>query len=131
MLLSIFFLIMMLLLNTSYMLPGFMESGFFSQIGKASRKSYKKQEKMVSKSSIYYYFIFTVIVAGFMLGKSPNPMEGIVKVVKSMVGLYPDPHMKIFVLLFFLVLAFVGNKLICGWACPFGALQELIYLLPI
>ncbi|GAH89252.1 unnamed protein product, partial [marine sediment metagenome] len=27
--------------------------------------------------------------------------------------------------------AVVGNKLICGWACPFGALQELIYHLPI
>jgi ferredoxin len=73
----------------------------------------------------------SAIVAGFALGKSPNPMEGAVKVFKSMVGLYPDPMAKVIALLFFIVLAIVGNKLICGWACPFGALQELIYSIPI
>ena len=73
----------------------------------------------------------SAIFTGFVLGKSPNPMEGIVKVFKTMVGLYPDPPVKIASLCFFLALAFVGNKLICGWACPFGALQELIFSLPI
>jgi len=73
----------------------------------------------------------SVVVAGFILGKSPNPMEGAVKVFKSMVGLYPDPIAKVIALLFFIVLAVVGNKLICGWACPFGALQELIYSIPL
>lgn len=72
-----------------------------------------------------------VIAAGFLLGKSPNPMEGAVKVFKSMVGLYADPVAKVIALLFFVVLAVVGNKLVCGWACPFGALQELIYSIPI
>jgi polyferredoxin len=33
--------------------------------------------------------------------------------------------------MFFAVLAVIGNKLICGWACPFGALQELAFSLPI
>ena len=37
----------------------------------------------------------------------------------------------IFGFLFFTGLAVVGNKLVCGWACPFGALQELVYSLPI
>ena len=80
-----------------------------------------------------YLFILLCAVAGagFFLGKSPNPMEGIVKVFKSMVGLYPDPGVKLAAFLFFLCLAVIGNKLICGWACPFGALQELIYSLPI
>ena len=58
-------------------------------------------------------------------------MEGIVKVFKSMVGLYPDPKAKVIAFGFFIILAVVGNKMICGWACPFGALQELIYSLPI
>ncbi len=73
----------------------------------------------------------SVTIAGFFLGKSPNPMEGAVKVFKSMVGLYPDPGTKVIAFLFFVLLAVVGNKMICGWACPFGALQELIYSLPI
>jgi NAD-dependent dihydropyrimidine dehydrogenase PreA subunit len=72
-----------------------------------------------------------VLVCGFVLGKSPNPMEGTVKVFKSMVGLYPSIISKLIAFIFFVVLAIIGNKLICGWACPFGALQELIYSLPI
>ena len=72
-----------------------------------------------------------VLVCGFVLGKSPNPMEGTVKVFKSMVGLYPSIISKVLALIFFVVLAIIGNKLICGWACPFGALQELVYSLGI
>jgi ferredoxin len=75
--------------------------------------------------------ITAVLVCGFVLGKSPNPMEGIVKVFKSMVGLYPSVTGKIIAFAFLLMLAIIGNKLICGWACPFGAMQELIYSLPI
>ncbi|MBS3758635.1 MAG: 4Fe-4S binding protein [Desulfobacterales bacterium] len=75
--------------------------------------------------------IISVGIAGFYLGKSPNPMEGIVKVFKSMVGLYPDPVAKATAFIFFLILAVIGNKMICGWACPFGALQELAYSFPI
>ena len=58
-------------------------------------------------------------------------MEGIVKVFKSMVGLYPDPFNKVKAFIFFILLAIVGNKIICGWACPMGALQELIYKIPL
>jgi len=72
-----------------------------------------------------------VIVCGFVLGKSPNPMEGAVKVFKSIVGLYPSVTGKLLVFAFFVILTIIGNKLICGWACPFGALQELFYSLPI
>ena len=75
--------------------------------------------------------VLAVTICGFALGKSPNPMEGAVKVFKSFVGLYPSVADKVLAFLFFAVLAIVGNKLICGWACPFGALQELIYHLPI
>jgi ferredoxin len=75
--------------------------------------------------------VLTVVICGFALGKSPNPMESAVKVFKSMVGLYPSIAGQVGVFVFFAVLAVIGNKLICGWACPFGALQELIYHLPI
>ena len=48
-----------------------------------------------------------------------------------MVGLYPDPAAKVLAFMFFIALAIVGNKLICGWACPFGSIQELIYSIPV
>jgi len=75
--------------------------------------------------------IMAVALCGFALGKSPNPMEATVKVFKSFVGLYPSVAEKLVLLLFFAALAVIGNKLICGWACPFGALQELAFSLPI
>jgi ferredoxin len=75
--------------------------------------------------------ILAVAVCGFALGKSPNPMEGAVKIFKGMVGLQPSMLAVVFAFVFFVGLAIVGNKLVCGWACPFGALQELIYSLPI
>lgn len=75
--------------------------------------------------------VFTLVVCGFWLGKSPNPMESIVKIFKAMVGLYPSVIDKVVILAFFLVLSIVGNKLICGWVCPFGAIQELVYSIPV
>jgi len=75
--------------------------------------------------------VLAVAIGGFAFGKSPNPMESAVKVFKSLVGLYPSIAGKVAAFGFFAVLAVVGNKLICGWACPFGALQELIYHVPI
>jgi ferredoxin len=75
--------------------------------------------------------LIAVAVCGFALGKSPNPMEGAVKIFKGMVGLQPSMMAVVFAFIFFVGLAVLGNKLVCGWACPFGALQELIYSLPI
>ena len=72
-----------------------------------------------------------VVICGFALGKSPNPMEGAVKLFKGMVGLQPSIVAVVCAFAFFISLAIVGNKLVCGWACPFGALQELLFSLPI
>ena len=71
--------------------------------------------------------ILSVLMLGFASGKSPNPMEGTVKVFKTLAGLYPSLWPKLLAFFFFLFLAFIGNKIVCGWACPFGALQELAY----
>ncbi len=74
----------------------------------------------------YYLALVITIVASFWLGKSPSPMEGIVKMFKAHAGLYPDVAAKTIapaLMIVFVVILF--NKLICGWACPFGALQEL------
>jgi len=104
---------------------------FLVRLGRPDKSDSKGHRAWYPKTPYIIVLLFSVIVAGFILGKSPNPMEGTVKVFKSMVGLYPDPMVKVVAFGFFIMLAIIGNKIICGWACPFGALQELIYSIPI
>ncbi|MFC1698748.1 4Fe-4S binding protein [Candidatus Omnitrophota bacterium] len=104
---------------------------FLVRLGRPDNSDSKNRRVWYPKTPYIVALLFSVIVAGFILGKSPNPMEGTVKIFKSMVGLYPDPMVKVIAFVFFIILAIVGNKIICGWACPFGALQELIYSIPI
>jgi len=104
---------------------------FLTRLGRFDSSDIKNRRNWYPRTPYVISLLFSVIVAGFILGKSPNPMESAVKVFKSMVGLYPDPVVKIIAFTFFIILAIVGNKMICGWACPFGALQELIYSIPI
>ena len=103
---------------------------FLVKIGRPEQMTLDQKEQWFPRIGYIIPLLVSVAVAGFLLGKSPNPMEGAVKIFKSMVGLYPDVGKKILAFIFFVALAVVGNKLICGWACPFGALQELIFSLP-
>jgi RNase P/RNase MRP subunit p29 len=104
---------------------------FLVIIGRPANASVKERRNWYPELLYVLALFVSVLVAGFYFGKSPNPMEGIVKIFKTMVGLYPDPMVKISAVLFFVILAIVGNKLICGWGCPFGTLQELIYKFPV
>jgi len=104
---------------------------FLVRLGRPDGSPVSERRTWYPRAPYILALLVAVLVCGFMLGKSPNPMEGAVKVFKSMVGLYPSVWEKAAALLFFVVLAIVGNKLVCGWACPFGALQELLYSLPI
>jgi ferredoxin len=104
---------------------------FLVRLGRPDGSDVKNRRDWYPRIPYIISLLLSVIVAGFLLGKSPNPMEGLVKVFKSMVGLYPDPGIKIIAFGFFIILAVIGNKMICGWACPFGALQEIIYSIPI
>ena len=104
---------------------------FLARLGRPDLSDVKHRNKWYPRTPYLVFLLLSVIVTGFLLGKSPNPMEGVVKLFKSMVGLYPDSMAKVIAFLFFIVLAVIGNKIICGWACPFGALQELIYSIPV
>ncbi len=104
---------------------------FLVRLGRPDGSDVKNRRDWYPRTPYIISLLLSVIVAGFLFGKSPNPMEGLVKVFKSMVGLYPDPGIKIIAFGFFIILAVIGNKMICGWACPFGALQEIIYSIPI
>jgi ferredoxin len=104
---------------------------FLVRLGRPDGSPNSERRNWYPRAPYIAALVVSVVVCGFLLGKSPNPMEGAVKVFKSMVGLYPSIGAKVLAFLFFIGLAIVGNKLICGWACPFGALQELVYSLPI
>jgi ferredoxin len=85
-----------------------------------------------ARKAIYLSVLtFSLFTTGFALGKAPNPMESVSKIFKTAVGVYPDVTAKVLAFIFFCLLAVVGNKIICGWGCPFGALQELFYELPL
>jgi ferredoxin len=75
--------------------------------------------------------VLAVVFCGFVLGKSPNPMESVVKLLKDIAGVREELTTDVLAFSLFVGLAVIGNKLICGWACPFGALQELIYTIPL
>ena len=104
---------------------------FLVRLGRPDGAGIKQKQLWYPRQIYVGCLLLSIILSGFILGKSPNPMESIVKVFKSMVGLYPDPFIKILAFVFFIVLAIIGNKAICGWMCPFGALQEIIYSLPV
>lgn len=104
---------------------------FLVRLGRPDKSDSKNRHVWYPRTPYIISLLFSVVVAGFILGKSPNPMEGAIKAFKSMIGLYPDPMVKVIAFGFFILLAIIGNKIICGWACPFGALQELIYSIPI
>jgi len=104
---------------------------YLTRFGRPANASISERKLWYPRAPYIACLLAVVLVCGFVLGKSPNPMEGTVKVFKSMVGLYPSITGKLLALAFFIALAVIGNKLICGWACPFGALQELSYSLPV
>ncbi len=104
---------------------------FLTRLGRPDGADVSQRRIWYPRSPYLLVLVVAVVVCGFALGKSPNPMEGCVKFFKALVGLYPSVTGKVSVFVFFIALAIIGNKLICGWACPFGAMQELIYSLPI
>jgi polyferredoxin len=64
------------------------------------------------------------------LGMHPSPLCMLGRLLQMAIvrGVYP----KLFIvgLAVILGLSLIGKKLFCGWACPVGALQELIYTIP-
>ncbi|MFH1726105.1 MAG: 4Fe-4S binding protein [Elusimicrobiota bacterium] len=64
------------------------------------------------------------------LGLHPSPMCAVTKLIGVvwLRGFFPPPMVAALIAIVLLSLA--GKKLFCGWACPLGAAQELLYLIP-
>ena len=103
---------------------------FLVMIGRPDNATTKEKKSWYPRWGYLIPLALAVIFCGFLLGKSPNPMEGVVKLLKEFAGVRDELLTDVSAFLFFVGLAVIGNKLVCGWACPFGALQELIYSIP-
>lgn len=75
--------------------------------------------------------LFTVLIFGIIFGATPNPMESIVKLFKLFNGMEGDPKVLLVSFIIFTLFSLIGSKLICGWGCQLGALQESIFNIPI
>ena len=73
----------------------------------------------------------SLFVCGAVLGKTANPMVALVKAGKALAGIEVDPVGRLALVAVFALLAIIGTKVVCGWACPFGALQELLHRIPV
>ena len=72
----------------------------------------------------------TVLIFGVLLGASPNPMEGLVQFFEVLHAQYGNETAVALTLVLFSTFSLIGSKLICGWGCPLGALQELVFAVP-
>jgi polyferredoxin len=86
--------------------------------------------KAMSPPAKYLLLIIAIIGFGFALGKTYNPMVALVKTGKWFAGFEGNPAAWLLVLVLFCLLAIIGTKTVCGWVCPYGALQELLFKLP-
>jgi NAD-dependent dihydropyrimidine dehydrogenase PreA subunit len=73
----------------------------------------------------------SLLIFGLLFRANAEPMRAIVQVFQSLaLGRY-SLQATLLVFLAFTLMTFIGVKLVCGWGCPVGTLQELLYRLPI
>jgi NAD-dependent dihydropyrimidine dehydrogenase PreA subunit len=82
-------------------------------------KKIKKKRKII--------MFLSVIIFGIILGAGPNPMESVVKILKLLNNMEVGIKEIIISVIIFTFFSLLGNKLICGWGCQLGALQESIF----
>ncbi|EGW38180.1 4Fe-4S binding protein [Desulfosporosinus sp. OT] len=73
-----------------------------------------------------YLLLGSFLLFGVMFGSDPNSMSTITDMVTGYAvnGIFFPP--RFIALIIFLFFGFLANKIFCGWACPFGALQDFI-----
>jgi polyferredoxin len=73
----------------------------------------------------------SLLIFGVFFRANPEPMRAIVQVFQSIaLGRY-SLQSTLLVFFAFALMTFIGVKLVCGWGCPVGTLQEVLYRLPI
>ncbi len=73
----------------------------------------------------------SLLIFGVLFRSHPEPMRAIVQFFQSLFrGIY-SIQSTLLIFLAFVLMTFVGVKLVCGWGCPVGTLQELLFRIPL
>lgn len=83
----------------------------------------------VTSSRRKWLYLASISVFGVVLGNEPSPMNTLTDTIALLgaKGIIFPPRMVM--LLVFLAITVLANKLICGWGCQFGTLQDLLFRL--
>ncbi len=73
----------------------------------------------------------TFIVFGIFIGIHPSPLCALTKPLAryQVIGFIPPPM--IVMVGAMVVFSIIGNKIFCGWICPLGCVQEIVYKISI
>ncbi|MEA3558408.1 MAG: 4Fe-4S binding protein [Candidatus Thermoplasmatota archaeon] len=80
---------------------------------------------------IGYVFLVISSIVGFLVFAPMFPHQFQLLVLRDTDSLGAPIPMVLVGLLLFIAVTFVFGRLFCGYICPIGAVQELIYLLPV
>ncbi len=73
----------------------------------------------------------SVLLFGIAFQAAVHPFHSIIRVFQALgMGLF-GVRETLFIFLAFALMTAVGVKLVCGWGCPAGTLQELLYDIPV
>jgi ferredoxin len=87
-------------------------------------------KKLTNRLAIWI-LVPSLLIFGVIFRANPEPVRAIVQVFQSLaLGMY-SLQSTLLVFFAFALMTFIGVKLVCGWGCPVGTLQELLYRLPI
>ncbi len=86
--------------------------------------------KRLPNRSAIWILAPSLLIFGVFCRANPEPIRAVVQLFQSLAfGKYLWAPLLLF--LVFIIMALIGVKLICGWGCPVGTLQELLYRLPV
>jgi hypothetical protein len=87
------------------------------------------RKNKMSPSLSKYILLCSTLIFGVILGPEPNSMSTVKDMVSNFAikGVLFPP--RIIALLVFLGIVFAANKLICGWVCQLGTLEDFIFRL--
>jgi ferredoxin len=87
-------------------------------------------KKLTDRLGIWI-LIPSLLIFGVYFRSNTEPVRAIVQVFQSIaLGMY-NLQSTLLVFLAFVLMTFIGVKLVCGWGCPVGTLQELLFRIPL